>query len=337
MCSSDLVADGTCFGTVTRGEVELAERIVAAFPGRHMARLVCSGTEAVMTALRLARGYTKRDKILKFSGCYHGHGDAMLAKAGSGLVTFGIAECAGVPAATVADTVVVPLDDEAAIDAAFAAHGDQIAAAIIEPTPANNGLLVQRPEFLRHLRAACTKHGALLIFDEVITGFRFRYGGYEGLVDITPDLTTLGKIVGGGMPLAAVVGRREIMGMLAPEGPVYQAGTMAGNPVAVAAGRATLDVLVKGDVYAHLDALGRHLDGLGGPFVRHGPIFWPHLGTGAPPRRDDQLDSSVKPRFSALHQRWLEAGIYFPPSAFEVAFLCAAHTTTDLDRLVAAM
>ncbi|MFN7143866.1 MAG: glutamate-1-semialdehyde 2,1-aminomutase [Myxococcota bacterium] len=329
--------DGLAFGTTHPGEVELGEKILRAFPGRDRARLVCTGTEAVLTALRIARGATGRTKILKFGGCYHGHADSMLVKAGSGLVTLGVGDSAGVSPAVAADTVVVPLDDEQAIDDAFATFGDDIAAAIVEPLPANNGLLIQRREWLQHLRQACTKHGALLILDEVISGFRFGYHGYERLVDVPADLTTLGKIVGGGMPVAAIVGKKEHMDLLAPEGPVYQAGTMAGNPVAVAAGIATLDVLAEGEVYAHLDALGRHFDAIPKErtrWLRQGPILWPWLGGGEGPRSDANIPSSVRAPFARMHAAWLDAGIYFPPSAFEVGFLCSAHTTADLDRLV---
>lgn len=329
-------ADGMAFGTVSRGEIELSEKILAGFPGRDRARLVCSGTEAVLTALRIARGATNRPLILKFSGCYHGHVDPMLVKAGSGLVSFGLGDSAGISDAVAATTLVVPLDDAEALAAAFAKHGDQIAAAIIEPLPANNGLLVQHPEFLRQLRQLCTAHGALLIFDEVISGFRFGYHGYERVVDILPDLTTLGKIVGGGLPLAAVVGPARFLDLLAPQGPVYQAGTMAGNPVAVAAGKATLDVLARGDVYRHLETLGAAFDAYPKKlsWVRQGPILWPWLGEGEAARSDSAIDVSVKPLFARMHAAWLEAGIYFPPSAFEVAFLSAAHTVAQVEQLL---
>lgn len=328
--------DGLAFGTVHRGEIELAERILEAFPEHARARLVVSGTEAVLTAIRLARGATGRSKIVKFGGCYHGHADAMLVKAGSGLVTFGEGDSAGVPPGAAGDTLVLPLDSEEAIDAVFREWGDAIAGVIVEPVPANNGLLPPRREWLAHLRAACTRHGAMLIFDEVITGFRFGYHGYGRLVDIRADLTTLGKIVGGGLPVAAVVGGAEVLDRLAPLGPVYQAGTMAGNPVAVAAGNATLEVLSEGSVYAHLAMLGRHFDTLPrkSRWVRQGPILWPWLGAGAPPRTDTAIPSSVRPSFATIHAAWLEGGVYFPPSAFEVGFLSAAHSTADLDRLV---
>ena len=329
--------DGLAFGTTHPGEVELGERILRGFPGRDRVRLVVTGTEAVLTALRIARGATGRAKILKFGGCYHGHVDSLLVKAGSGLVTLGVGDSAGVSPGVAADTIVVPLDDEAAIDDAFARYGDDIAGAIVEPLPANNGLLPQRADWLRHLRAACTKHGALLILDEVITGFRFGYHGYERLVDVPADLTTLGKIVGGGLPVAAIVGRAEHMDLLAPEGPVYQAGTMAGNPVAVAAGNATLEILEEGDVYRHLVTLGRHLDTKVTRHVRwlrEGPIVWPWLAATEPPRTDSAIPSHVRAPFAKLHAAWLEEGIYFPPSAFEVGFLCGAHTTAHLDHLV---
>ncbi len=329
-------ADGLAFGTTYPGEIALAERILAGFPGRDRVRLVCSGTEAVLTALRIARAATGRSKILKFGGCYHGHADSMLVKAGSGLVTLGVGDSAGVSPAVATDTVVVPLDDEAALDAAFATWGPEIAAVIVEPLPANTGLLPQRLDWHRHLRRVCTEHGSLLIFDEVITGFRFGYFGYERVVDIAPDLTTLGKIIGGGLPVGAVVGRAAELDLLAPVGPAYQAGTMAGNPVAVAAGIATLDVLAEGAVYAHLDALGQHFDALPGAsrWVRQGPIVWPWLGEGPVPRTDTAIPATVRPPFAALHAAWLDAGIYFPPSAFEVGFLCSAHTEAHLTQLL---
>jgi len=348
--------DGLCFGTVTRAEIGLAERILEGYPFFERARLVCSGTEAVLTALRLARGATGRPMIVKFAGCYHGHVDAMMVRAGSGLVSFGTGDSAGVVDGE--NTLVLPLDREDAIDEAFAAHGDRIAAVIVEPVPANNGLLPQRLAWHHHLRAACTRAGALLIHDEVINGFRFGYHGYGTLIDVRPDLVTLGKIIGGGMPLAAIIGTAGLLDQLAPAGPVYQAGTMAGNPVAVAAGTATLDVLRTGEVYAHLDRLGRHLDSLGPirpggvaggsppppeaatttpglSWQRVGPIVWPWLGGGEAPRSDANIPSTVRAPFAKLFEAWLAEGIYFPPSAFEVAFLCAAHTTEDIDHLVA--
>lgn len=327
--------DGLCFGTVSRGEIELGEAILAGYPRFDRMRFTCSGTESVLTALRLARGYTGRPLIVKFAGCYHGHVDAMLVKGGSGLVSFGIGDSAGLAPGATADTLVLPLDDDQALEEAFAAHGDRIAAVILEPVPANNGLLVQRPEWVRHARELCDRHGALLIFDEVICGFRFGYGGASRLLGVEPDLVTLGKIVGGGLPLGAVAGPGKVLDQLAPIGPVYQAGTMAGNPVAVAAGLTTLRILARGDVYAHLETLGARLHAALPHWVRVGPVFWPWLGEGAPPRTDDAIPSAVREPYSRLFAAALDAGIYLPPSAFEVGFLCAAHTVEDIDRLVA--
>ena len=233
--------DGLAFGTAHRGEGELAERVLAAYPYAKLVRFVVSGTEAVATAVRIARASNGRRRILKFDGCYHGHVDSLMVKAGSGVITQGLADSAGVPAQVAADTIVIPLGDIAALEQAFREQGKDIAAAIIEPLPANNGLLLQSREYLQKLRELTRAHGTVLIFDEVITGFRFGYHGYDKLLGIEPDLTTLGKIVGGGLPVAAVLGRRELLQQLAPLGPVYQAGTMAGNPVCLAAGIATLD------------------------------------------------------------------------------------------------
>ncbi|GDX80643.1 glutamate-1-semialdehyde 2,1-aminomutase [Deltaproteobacteria bacterium] len=331
------VADGLAFGTVTRAEIELGERILKAYPRHDRVRLMVTGSEAVMTALRLARAHTGRDKVLKFGGCYHGCADSMLVRAGSGLVSFGIGDSAGVPAATAADTLVVPLDDDEALEAAFRDHGSELACAIVEGVPANNGLLIQRTEWLQRLQALCRAHGALFILDEVITGFRFGYHGFDRVAGLEPDLHSLGKIVGGGLPVAAVVGGAAILDRLAPEGSVYQAGTMGGNPVALAAGNATLGVLAEGSTYRHLAALGEHFDGLpkgGVQWVRQGSIVWPWLGSGPPPRTDTALDASLKPIYAGLFNAWLAAGIYMPPSAFEVGFLCGAHTDSDVERLV---
>ena len=239
--------DGLAFGTVHRNEPRLAELVLEAFPYAERVRFVVSGTEAVMTAVRLARGDTGRSMLVKFAGCYHGHGDALLAKAGSGVVTQGLSGSEGVPPSAVRDTLVLPLGNTAALDEAFSKHGRDIAAVIIEPLPANNGLLKQSDAFLQAVRKACSQAGALLIFDEVINGFRFGYHGYAKLCGVEPDLTTLGKIVGGGLPVGAVCGRARVMDQLAPLGPVYQAGTMAGNPVALSAGIATLEELRKGN------------------------------------------------------------------------------------------
>ncbi|RLB59386.1 MAG: aspartate aminotransferase family protein [Deltaproteobacteria bacterium] len=343
---SRAAAEGLSFGACSRREIELAELILAAFPGQDMVRFVSSGTEAVMTAIRLARGATGRERILKFAGGYHGHGDSLLVKAGSGLVTFGVSSSAGVPADLAAHTLVAPFDDEAALEEIFAGQGSQLAAAIVEPLPANNGLLEQRPEWLRRLRQLCTRHGALLICDEVISGFRLRYGGYADSRGVEADLVTLGKIIGGGMPVGAVCGRRELMQRLAPVGDVYQAGTLSGNPVAMAAGRATLELLRDGRVYDELERLGQLLDDSLQEAARKidwlhwrrvGSVFWLHLAPGPLPRRADAIRPEAAERYSGLHARLLDEGIYLAPSAYEVAFLAAAHQRSDIERLAGAV
>src|SRR5687767_6914178 len=278
-------ADGLAFGTAHRHEGELAERVLAAYSYAKLVRFVVSGTEAVATAVRIARASNGRRRILKFDGCYHGHVDSLMVKAGSGVVTQGLADSAGVPAQVAADTLVIPLGDLQALEQVFREHGRELAAAIIEPVPANNGLLQQSREYLLKLRELTRANGTVLIFDEVITGFRFGYHGYDKVVGIEPDLTTLGKIIGGGMPVAAVLGRRALLSQLAPLGPVYQAGTMAGNPVCLAAGVATLTELAEGGTYRHIEMLGQHLDAA---YARHalskqaqlpriGPIVWPYF------------------------------------------------------------
>ncbi len=334
------MADGLTYGAPHRGEIELAEAVVAACPAVEMIRFVSSGTEAVMAAVRLARGFTGRDRIVKFTGCYHGHADPLLVEAGSGLATFGIASSAGVPAGAVADTLVLPLDDEQAVDELFAREGDRIAAVLIEPVPANCGLLLQRPEYLRHLRAVTERHGALLIFDEVISGFRVGMGGAAAHYAIRPDLATYGKIIGGGLPVGAFGGRREIMAKLAPLGPVYQAGTLSGNPAAMAAGAATLRVLVAERVHERLEALGARLEAIvapaafaaGATFMRLGSIFWLVAQIGAP-AAFAAVDGAAIRRYAPLHARLLAEGVYLAPSGWEVAFLSHAMNDTDVDRL----
>ncbi len=337
---------GLSYGACHVREAEMAELVLAGFPTMEQVRLVSSGTEAVMTAIRLARGVSGRPRILKFAGGYHGHSDALLVRAGSGLATFGTSSSLGVPEAVARDTIVVPFDDEAALDAAFAAHGDQLAAAVVEPLPANEGLLEQRPEWLTRLRELCSRHGVLLICDEVISGFRLRYGGYADSVGVAADLITLGKIIGGGMPVGAVVGPRRLLGALAPLGGVYQAGTLSGNPVSLAAGIATLQVLRDGDAYEQLAALGQHLDAALTaeaatlPLLRWrrvGSIFWLHLCEAAPPRRADQVSPTAVARYRAVHAPLLDRGIYLAPSAYEVAFLSTAHGQTEVDALVTAL
>jgi len=344
---TDAASNGTTFGAPCTGEVELAERIVASYPALEQVRFVSSGTEAVMSAIRLARAFTGRDLIVKFSGCYHGHADHLLVAAGSGLATFGRPSSAGVPEAFTACTRVLPLDDEAAVAALFAKEGPQIAAVVIEPAPANHGLLLQRPEFLETLRKITRQHGALLIFDEVISGFRLARGGVSELTGIVPDLATFGKVIGGGMPVGAFGGPRRIMARLAPDGDTYQAGTLSGNPVAMAAGIATLDTLVKEKGWQKLEALGAELETLLQPVLadagfpvhltRIGSLFWMSFHEGGVPRTAAPLTDAASKRFSALFHAMLERGVYLPPSAYEACFLSLAHTTADLRRFTQAL
>ncbi len=339
---------GLSFGAPCRDEVRLAALVTEAVPHLEMVRFVSSGTEAVMSAVRLARGATGRDTIVKFSGCYHGHADHLLVAAGSGLATFGTPSSAGVPTDFARHTLVLPLDDEAALEQAFAEHGPEIAAVIIEGIPANNGLLPQRREFLELLRRLCTDHGALLILDEVITGFRVGPGGAAALHGIEPDLATYGKIIGGGMPVGMYGGRREFMELLAPLGPVYQAGTLSGNPVTMAAGIATLEVLLAGGgaAYRRLEELGARLAaglegamaaaGLPWSVVREGSILWLWLGEGAPPRRAEDIPAACAETYAALHRGLLERGVYLAPSAYEVIFVSLAHDEAAVDETVGA-
>jgi glutamate-1-semialdehyde 2,1-aminomutase len=340
-------ADGTSFGAPCRAEVELAEHVVAAYPGLEQVRFVSSGTEAVMSAVRLARGATGRDVIVKFAGCYHGHADHLLVEAGSGLVTAGQPSSAGVPNAFAALTRVLPLDDEAALEALFAAEGPRIAAAIIEPVPANNGLLLQRRAFLQRLRDLTAAHGALLIFDEVISGFRVARGGAAALFGITPDLATFGKIIGGGLPVGAFGGTRALMRWIAPEGPVYQAGTLSGNPVAMRAGLTALRLLDRERAWERLEDLGAAFEAMAQPalaaarapvsLVRLGSLLWLSLQAGAPPRAAHAIDPSAAVRFRTLFHGLLARGIAIAPSAYEVAFLSLAHTQDDLQRFADAL
>ncbi len=338
---------GLSYGAPCAAEVALAERVTTWYPGCEMVRFVSSGTEAVMSAIRLARGATGRPRVLKFEGCYHGHVDSLLVKAGSGLATFGTPNSAGVPAPLAELTVVAPLDDEAALEQAFAAHGAELAAAIVEPVPANAGLLLQRREFLTRLAELTRKAGALLVFDEVISGFRVGPGGAAAHYGITPDLATFGKVIGGGMPVGAYGGRRELMQHVSPLGPVYQAGTLSGNPIAMAAGLATLDALASEDGWRRLEALGARLEaGVRGvlaersipaAFVRLGSLFWLALQPGEPPRRWDAVATEGAARYAKLHRALLERGVYLAPSAFEVGFVSLAHVDADVDATVAAL
>jgi glutamate-1-semialdehyde 2,1-aminomutase len=334
---------GTSYGAPCQPEIELAEEVVAAYPAIEQVRFVSSGTEAVMSAVRLARGATGRDLVVKFSGCYHGHVDYLLVAAGSGLATFGQPSSQGVPKELAALTRVLPLDDVAAAEKLFASEGDRIAALIVEPVPANNGLLLQRPDFLKALRALCTKHGALLIFDEVISGFRLGPGGAAAHYAIKPDLATFGKVIGGGMPVGGFGGPRRIMKQLSPEGGVYQAGTLSGNPVAMTAGLTTLRVLQKEDGWKRLEALGGYLEQrlssvlaeapLDAKLVRLGSMFWIAWNTREAPRSAEALDANAAKVYARIFHSLLDQGIALAPSAFEIAFLSLAHTRRDIDRL----
>jgi glutamate-1-semialdehyde 2,1-aminomutase len=334
---------GTSYGAPCRPEIELAERVVAAYPGIDQVRFVSSGTEAVMSAIRLARGATGRDLIVKFSGCYHGHVDHMLVAAGSGLVTLGEPSSAGVPARFTELTRVLPLDDETALRELFAADGANIAAVIIEPVPANNGLLLQRKAFLAALREVCDTHGALLILDEVISGFRLGPGGAAEHYDLQPDLATFGKVIGGGMPVGAFAGRRELMQHLSPQGNVYQAGTLSGNPVAMSAGLATLQILHDEDGWARLSRLGEYLERQLGTVLaaaatdvtlaRIGSIFWLALHAAQAPRTAEAIDPRSGASYARVFSALLASGVALAPSAYEVGFLSLAHTKSDIDRL----
>jgi glutamate-1-semialdehyde 2,1-aminomutase len=339
----EAAASGLSFGACHEGEAELSEAILGGYPDFHRVRLTSSGTEAVMTALRIARAATNRSLTIKFEGGYHGHSDSLLVQAGSGLATLGTPTSAGIPEAVAATTLVAPLDDLAAAEHLFERHGPDIACVIVEPIPANNGLLLPSPSFLPGLRRLCDAAGALLIFDEVISGFRFRYGGVAPLVGAHPDMVTLGKIVGGGMPIGAVTGPSSLLDRLAPTGPVYQAGTLSGNPVSVAAGIATLAQLRDGLAYAGLERLGARLEAAlrGGPswlrLRRMGSVAWPYFSDGEMSSRADGVAPEAVRRFNAMHGAMLDRGIYLPPSALEVWFLSLAHSDEDVDRVADAL
>ncbi|MBV8341054.1 MAG: glutamate-1-semialdehyde 2,1-aminomutase [Gammaproteobacteria bacterium] len=344
---SAALAHGTTYGAPCALEVELAERVVEAYPAAEQVRFVSSGTEAVMSAIRVARAVTGRDLIVKFDGCYHGHADHLLVAAGSGLATFGRPSSAGVPEAFTAATRVLPLDDPDTARALFAREGARIAALIIEPLPANHGLLPQRREFLAELRELTRAHGALLIFDEVISGFRIARGGAAQLYGIAPDLATFGKVIGGGMPVGAFGGARRVMARLAPDGDTYQAGTLSGNPVAMAAGLATLELLARDSGWERLEARGAELERLLQPvlaaarfpvhFVRVGSLFWLSLHAAGAPRTAVVLTAQESARFAALFHGMLERGVYLPPSPYEVCFLSLAHGSAELARFTEAL
>ncbi len=338
----EAVKEGLSFGAATRREVEMAELICRMVPSIEMVRMVNSGTEAVMSAVRTARGYTGRNKIVKFTGCYHGHSDAMLVKAGSGVMTQGIPDSAGVPAGCTEDTLSAVYNDLGSVEALFDANRDQIAAVIVEPVGANMGVVPPEKGFLEGLRSLCTKNGALLIFDEVITGFRLGPDGAQGYFGVTPDLTTFGKIIGGGMPVGAYGGSRQIMSMVAPAGPVYQAGTLSGNPVAMAAGMAQLTILKEHpDIYKKLNETGDWFFAEVKTILREAGLPWQvnHVGslgsiffTPEPVKDYASAKTSDVKKYGEYFRYMLSHGIYLAPAQFEAMFLSAAHTREDLEN-----
>ncbi|WP_300450536.1 glutamate-1-semialdehyde 2,1-aminomutase [Accumulibacter sp.] len=341
----DAALRGLSFGAPTEGEVDLAELLCRSMPALEMVRLVSSGTEATMSAIRLARGYTGRDLLIKFEGCYHGHSDSLLVKAGSGMLTFGHPSSGGVPADLARHTLVLDYNDSEGLEAAFAEHGSRVAAVIVEAVAGNMNLIAPRPAFLSAMRELCSRYGAVLIFDEVMTGFRVGGGGAQGLYGITPDLTTLGKVIGGGMPVGAFGGRREIMAKVAPLGPVYQAGTLSGNPVAVAAGLATLKLVHAPGFHERLARLTRQLtDGLAAAAAKHGVSFSVQSIGGMfglyfrdqCPQTYAEVMSCDREAFNRFFHGMLAAGHYFAPSAFEAGFVSAAHGEADIAATVVA-
>jgi glutamate-1-semialdehyde 2,1-aminomutase len=338
-------ARGLSFGAPTAVEVELAEQVCRLIPAIEQLRFVNSGTEATMSAIRLARGFTGRSQIIKFEGCYHGHADALLVKAGSGALTFGQPSSAGVPPETAAETVVLPYNDSAAAERTFARDGSKIAAVIVEPVAGNMNLVAPDPAFLDMLRAQCTRHGTLLIFDEVMTGFRVARGGAQALYHITPDLVTLGKVIGGGMPVGAFGGRRDVMAHIAPLGPVYQAGTLSGNPIAMAAGLATLKLIQADGFYDDLARIAKRLaDGLAAAAREAGVAFSAQAIGGmfglyfrdTPPRSYAEAMECDTAAFGRFFHAMLDEGIYLAPSAYEAGFVSAAHRESDIDATVKA-
>jgi glutamate-1-semialdehyde 2,1-aminomutase len=338
-------ANGTSFGIPNPLEVTMAKLICSAVPSVQKVRMCNSGTEAAMSAIRLARGFTERDQIIKFEGCYHGHADSLLVKAGSGALTFGCPDSAGVPAAFTQHTVVLPFNDVEAVKAAFAQNQNQMAGIIVEPVPGNSGLYPPKPGYLEFLREITTANGALLIFDEVMTGFRLARGGAQERFGITPDLTCFGKIIGGGLPVGAFGGRAAIMDCLAPLGPVYQAGTLSGNPLAMAAGIAALEELVASDAYGQLEKLSAQLEAgmkdaaksakIPAEFNRVGSMFCAYFTSQPVHNLADALRSD-RNRFAKFFHGLLAEGIYLAPSQFEAGFISTAHTAEDIDKTVRA-
>ena len=341
----DAAARGLSFGAPTEREVDMADLLCDLLPSLEMVRLVSSGTEATMSAIRLARGYTGRDLLIKFEGCYHGHSDSLLVKAGSGMLTFGNPSSAGVPADLAKHTLVLDYNDANQLESAFAEHKERIAAVIVEPVAGNMNLIAPRQDFLAAMRRLCTQHGAVLIFDEVMTGFRVGLACAQGYYGITPDLTTLGKVIGGGMPLGAFGGKREIMQQIAPLGPVYQAGTLSGNPVAVAAGLTTLKLIQAPGFYESLMQKTKMLcTGLVEAAKKHdvafsaqsiGGMFGIYFRRSCPQSYAEVMECD-KEAFNRFFHAMLEAGHYFAPSAFEAGFVSAAHSDADIAETIAA-
>lgn len=339
----EAVSRGTSFGTPTEPEVELAGMVNKAFPSMELVRMVSSGTEAAMSAIRLARGYTGRDKILKFEGCYHGHADSLLVKAGSGVTTLGIPDSPGVPADLAKNTITVPFNDLEAVRKVMEADGSNIACIIAEPVPGNMGVVPPAEGFLNGLRDITTEYGSLLIFDEVMSGFRVAYGGAQELYGITPDLTCLGKVIGGGLPVGAYGGRRDIMEKIAPLGPVYQAGTLSGNPVAMTAGIETLKILSQPGTYERLESLSEQLSaGIKGAADAAGiPVYNTRVGsmvctffTETPVTDYASAKKSDTVRFGKFFISMLEEGVYLAPSQFEAAFLSTAHNEAYIEKTI---
>jgi glutamate-1-semialdehyde 2,1-aminomutase len=332
---------GLSFGIPNPLEVEMAEMICSLVPSIERVRMVNSGTEATMSCLRLARGFTKRDKIIKFEGCYHGHVDSLLVKAGSGALTHGRPDSAGVPASLADLTIVLPFNDLGAVQEALQANHGEVAAIILEPVPANAGLYLPESGFLEGLRAHCDQEGVLLVFDEVMTGFRLSPGGAQELYNVRPDLTALGKVIGGGLPVGAFGGRAEIMGLLSPDGPVYQAGTLSGNPIAMAAGLAQINELIRRGGWSRLEELGAHFEeGIrraiaGRPITFHriGSMFCLYFCEG-PVRNLTEAARSDRQRFARYFHACLDGGVYFAPSQFEAGFLSLAHSEADIEQSV---
>ena len=336
--------NGASFGTPTIQENQLGKLILDNHRYLEKIRFVSSGTEATMSGIRLARGYTGRSKIIKFDGCYHGHADSLLVKAGSGLATLGISTSAGVPESFANETIVLPLNNIDLVVEAFNKYKDEIACVIIEPVPANNGLLIQDKTFLKQLREVCTKHNVLLFFDEVISGFRLGFEGASGMYNIKPDIITFGKIIGGGLPVGAYGANEDIMSCISPEGAVYQAGTLSGNPIAMAAGKATLEILLEEEFYEHqnertnyfVSSLVTHAKNKDYKFNIYnvGSIFWLAFSDNIFIRKASDIDSDSMEHFKKLHKALLERGVYIGPSGFEVGFISSAHTKEVLDESI---